>query len=65
MSNTQAKSSRVSVYGLLYTVLCLVCCLASVAFSNPPQEQETQVVVRFWIISVVFALAGLATLKLR
>ncbi|HOC43148.1 MAG TPA: phospho-N-acetylmuramoyl-pentapeptide-transferase [Thermoanaerobaculales bacterium] len=26
---------------------------------------ETQVVVRFWIISVVFALAGLATLKLR
>jgi phospho-N-acetylmuramoyl-pentapeptide-transferase len=27
--------------------------------------QETQVVVRFWIISVVFALAGLATLKLR
>jgi phospho-N-acetylmuramoyl-pentapeptide-transferase len=27
--------------------------------------QETQVVVRFWIISVVFALAGLATLKMR
>ncbi len=27
--------------------------------------QETQVVVRFWIVSVVFALAGLATLKLR
>jgi len=27
--------------------------------------KETQVVVRFWIISVVFALAGLATLKLR
>jgi phospho-N-acetylmuramoyl-pentapeptide-transferase len=26
---------------------------------------ESQVVVRFWIISVVFALAGLATLKLR
>jgi phospho-N-acetylmuramoyl-pentapeptide-transferase len=26
---------------------------------------ETQVVVRFWIISVIFALAGLATLKLR
>ena len=26
---------------------------------------ETQVVVRFWIMSVVFALAGLATLKLR
>jgi len=26
---------------------------------------ETQVVVRFWIISIVFALAGLATLKLR
>ena len=26
---------------------------------------ETQIVVRFWIISVVFALAGLATLKLR
>jgi len=26
---------------------------------------ETQVVIRFWIISVVFALAGLATLKLR
>ncbi|MCP4896815.1 MAG: phospho-N-acetylmuramoyl-pentapeptide-transferase [bacterium] len=26
---------------------------------------ETQVVVRFWILSVVFALAGLATLKLR
>ena len=26
---------------------------------------ETQVVVRFWFISVVFALAGLATLKLR
>jgi phospho-N-acetylmuramoyl-pentapeptide-transferase len=26
---------------------------------------ETQVTVRFWIISVVFALAGLATLKLR
>ncbi len=27
--------------------------------------RETQVVVRFWIIAVVFALAGLATLKLR
>jgi phospho-N-acetylmuramoyl-pentapeptide-transferase len=26
---------------------------------------ETQIVVRFWIISVVFALAGMATLKLR
>ncbi len=26
---------------------------------------ETQVVVRFWIVGVVFALAGLATLKLR
>jgi len=26
---------------------------------------ETRVVVRFWILSVVFALAGLATLKLR
>ena len=26
---------------------------------------ETQVVVRFWIISIVFALAGLATLKRR
>jgi len=26
---------------------------------------ETQVVIRFWIIAVVFALAGLATLKLR
>jgi phospho-N-acetylmuramoyl-pentapeptide-transferase len=26
---------------------------------------ETQVVVRFWIISLVFALAGVATLKLR
>ncbi len=26
---------------------------------------ETQVVTRFWILSVVFALAGLATLKLR
>ncbi|MFZ4788002.1 MAG: phospho-N-acetylmuramoyl-pentapeptide-transferase, partial [Beijerinckiaceae bacterium] len=26
---------------------------------------EPQVVVRFWIIAVVFALAGLATLKLR
>jgi phospho-N-acetylmuramoyl-pentapeptide-transferase len=26
---------------------------------------ETQVVVRFWIIALVFALAGLATLKLR
>jgi len=26
---------------------------------------ETQVVVRFWIIAVVFALAGLSTLKLR
>ncbi len=26
---------------------------------------ETQVVMRFWIIAVVFALAGLATLKLR
>jgi phospho-N-acetylmuramoyl-pentapeptide-transferase len=27
--------------------------------------RETQVVVRFWIVAVVFALAGLATLKLR
>jgi phospho-N-acetylmuramoyl-pentapeptide-transferase len=27
--------------------------------------RETQVVVRFWIIAVVFALAGVATLKLR
>ena len=26
---------------------------------------ETKVVVRFWILSVLFALAGLATLKLR
>jgi phospho-N-acetylmuramoyl-pentapeptide-transferase len=26
---------------------------------------ETRVVVRFWILSVLFALAGLATLKLR
>jgi phospho-N-acetylmuramoyl-pentapeptide-transferase len=26
---------------------------------------ETQVVIRFWIIAVVFALAGLSTLKLR
>ena len=26
---------------------------------------EPQVVVRFWIIAVVLALAGLATLKLR
>ena len=26
---------------------------------------ENQVVVRFWILSAVFALAGLATLKLR
>ena len=26
---------------------------------------ETKVVVRFWIIAVVFALAGLSTLKLR
>ncbi len=26
---------------------------------------ETQVVVRFWILAIVFALAGLATLKLR
>jgi len=27
--------------------------------------KESQIVVRFWIVSVVFALAGLATLKLR
>ncbi len=27
--------------------------------------KETQVVIRFWIISLIFALAGLATLKLR
>jgi phospho-N-acetylmuramoyl-pentapeptide-transferase len=27
--------------------------------------QETTVVIRFWIISFVLALAGLATLKLR
>ena len=26
---------------------------------------ETQVVIRFWIISLVFAVIGLATLKLR
>jgi phospho-N-acetylmuramoyl-pentapeptide-transferase len=26
---------------------------------------ETQVVVRFWIVALVFALIGLATLKLR
>ncbi len=26
---------------------------------------ETKVVLRFWIISVIFALAGLSTLKLR
>ncbi|MEM9937239.1 MAG: phospho-N-acetylmuramoyl-pentapeptide-transferase [Pseudomonadota bacterium] len=29
------------------------------------QWPETRVVVRFWIVSVLFALAGLATLKLR
>ena len=27
--------------------------------------QEPTIVIRFWIISVIFALAGLATLKLR
>ena len=27
--------------------------------------KETTVVVRFWIISIVFAVLGLATLKLR
>ncbi len=27
--------------------------------------KETQVVIRFWILSLIFALAGLATLKLR
>ena len=27
--------------------------------------RETQVVIRFWIISIVLALTGLATLKLR
>lgn len=26
---------------------------------------ETKVVIRFWIISLIFALAGLATLKIR
>ena len=26
---------------------------------------ETQIVVRFWILAGIFALAGLATLKLR
>ncbi|NBD37600.1 MAG: phospho-N-acetylmuramoyl-pentapeptide-transferase, partial [Verrucomicrobia bacterium] len=26
---------------------------------------ETQVVIRFWILSLVFAVIGLATLKLR
>jgi phospho-N-acetylmuramoyl-pentapeptide-transferase len=26
---------------------------------------ESQIVIRFWIVSVVLALAGLATLKLR
>ena len=26
---------------------------------------ETQVVIRFWIISLIFALSGIATLKLR
>ena len=26
---------------------------------------ETRVVIRFWIMSLIFALAGLATLKLR
>ena len=26
---------------------------------------ESQIVIRFWIISIVLALAGLATLKLR
>jgi phospho-N-acetylmuramoyl-pentapeptide-transferase len=26
---------------------------------------ESQVVIRFWIISIVLAMAGLATLKLR
>ena len=28
-------------------------------------EAESTVVIRFWIISVVLALCGLATLKLR
>ena len=27
--------------------------------------QEPTIVIRFWIISTIFALAGLATLKLR
>ncbi|MBS1485810.1 MAG: hypothetical protein HP060_03355, partial [Opitutales bacterium] len=27
--------------------------------------KEMQVVIRFWIISLIFSLAGLATLKLR
>jgi phospho-N-acetylmuramoyl-pentapeptide-transferase len=27
--------------------------------------KETKVVIRFWIMSLIFALAGLATLKLR
>ena len=27
--------------------------------------KETKVVIRFWILSLIFALAGLATLKLR
>jgi len=27
--------------------------------------KETRVVIRFWILSLIFALAGLATLKIR
>ena len=27
--------------------------------------KETKVVIRFWILSLLFAIAGLATLKLR
>ena len=39
------------------------------AAASPPWElkgwKETQVVVRFWIITMMLVLAGLSTLKLR
>ena len=33
--------------------------------NRPPELVETVIVTRFWILSIIFALIGIATLKLR
>jgi phospho-N-acetylmuramoyl-pentapeptide-transferase len=33
--------------------------------NRPPELVETVIVTRFWILSIIFALIGIATLKIR